>query len=266
MLRGCRSIWYSLMLVVFFTFSTGECLYSQHVHSKKRFTNWLKEDPVTLVTTFSPKHLLFIGIGVMGIAALSPLDDPASIRFYKRNQHSAYFKFADRFGEVNLVLPFSAIVFGSSLFTEKSKFQNAAFTSLQSVVMTTIAINSTKFIVGRSRPLDNDGSYDFDFFHLRDTSFPSSHTATAFACMLPWVLYYPHLYTYTLLVIPASTGLARISNGKHWITDVVAGSAIGIAISYYLTKRHLNVTDHKIQFYPTIGSGLYTFTANITIR
>ena len=83
-----------------------------------------------------------------------------------------------------------------------------------------IAVNSLKYSIGRLRP---DGtSYN---------SFPSGHTATAFmtASMLhmeygwrsPW-------FSIGGYAAAAVTGVSRIMNNRHWMTDVVAGAAIGI--------------------------------------
>lgn len=71
-------------------------------------------------------------------------------------------------------------------------------------------------------------------------SFPSGHTATAFmtATMLtkeyghksPWI----GIGAYS---VAAATGLMRMANNKHWLSDVLAGAGIGILsteIGYYL--------------------------------
>ena len=71
-------------------------------------------------------------------------------------------------------------------------------------------------------------------------SFPSGHTATAFmtATMLskeygdrsPW-------YSIAAYSLAASTGLTRMANNKHWLSDVLAGAGFGILsteIGYFL--------------------------------
>lgn len=71
-------------------------------------------------------------------------------------------------------------------------------------------------------------------------SFPSGHTATAF--MGAEFLYQEYKdvsdwYGITGYVVAAGTGLFRMSNEKHWLTDVATGAGIGILstkIAYWI--------------------------------
>ncbi len=91
------------------------------------------------------------------------------------------------------------------------------------------AINTLKYTTHVTRP---DGS--------NTHSFPSGHTATAFmtATMLtkeygdtsPWI----GIGAYS---VASATGLMRMANNKHWLSDVLTGAGIGILsteIGYYL--------------------------------
>jgi undecaprenyl-diphosphatase len=57
-------------------------------------------------------------------------------------------------------------------------------------------------------------------------SFPSGHTMVAFAVMVPLALFYPYLL-YTLLFCALSIAASRIVLGMHFLTDVIAGAALG---------------------------------------
>jgi membrane-associated phospholipid phosphatase len=65
-----------------------------------------------------------------------------------------------------------------------------------------------------------------------ENTFPSGHTATAFFGAT--VLAHEYRNTHPEFVIAGytlatATGALRIANNKHWVTDVLMGSAIGIA-------------------------------------
>lgn len=65
-------------------------------------------------------------------------------------------------------------------------------------------------------------------------SFPSGHTATAFAgAEFLWQEYKDVSIWYGIsgYIIATGTGAFRIYNDKHWLTDVVAGAGIGILSS-----------------------------------
>lgn len=98
-----------------------------------------------------------------------------------------------------------------------------------SAVIMAAAINSLKTTTKVTRP---DGS--------NNHSFPSGHTATAFmaATMMskeyggrsPW-------YSVGAYSVATATGLTRMMNNKHWLSDVMVGAGIGIIsteLGYFL--------------------------------
>jgi undecaprenyl-diphosphatase len=60
-------------------------------------------------------------------------------------------------------------------------------------------------------------------------SFPSGHSITAFAVALSIGLFYPELLAY-LLTVAALIAASRIILGMHFLSDVLAGSVIGIVL------------------------------------
>lgn len=71
-------------------------------------------------------------------------------------------------------------------------------------------------------------------------SFPSGHTATAFAgAEFLWQEYKDKSIWYGIsgYAVATATGIFRITNNKHWLTDVATGAGIGILstkIAYWL--------------------------------
>jgi undecaprenyl-diphosphatase len=62
-------------------------------------------------------------------------------------------------------------------------------------------------------------------------SFPSGHTITAFAVMASMSAFYPGLLA-GLLFGAVSVALSRILLGMHFLSDVLAGAAIGTGLAY----------------------------------
>ncbi|MFV5690247.1 phosphatase PAP2 family protein [Flavobacterium sp. ZT3R25] len=103
-----------------------------------------------------------------------------------------------------------------------------------------------------------------------NNSFPSGHTATAFAgAEFLWQEYKDKSIWYGIsgYIIATGTGLFRIYNDRHWLTDVAAGAGIGILstkIAYwihpYINKKifgsETNTTSVIAPFYNGKQSGL----------
>src|ERR1700691_2528802 len=62
-------------------------------------------------------------------------------------------------------------------------------------------------------------------------SFPSGHSITAFAVAMSVGLFYPHIEI-CLLVAALLIAASRIILGMHFLSDVLAGSAIGAALGF----------------------------------
>jgi len=62
-------------------------------------------------------------------------------------------------------------------------------------------------------------------------SFPSGHTITAFSVAVSLATFYPVLLL-GLLFCAFSVALSRILLGMHFLSDVLAGAAIGSALGY----------------------------------
>lgn len=220
----------------------------------QRFVNWLVKDPGQMITGVGSEELIRFGVAGASIATLSSADEMTYSLIHTDEGNSRFLDAANRLGAKKLAFPASAGLFGISMLTDDQKFQDAAFTSLQSLIMTNLAIGGGKFLFARTRPGTRAGAYNFDFVRLNQTSFPSGHTATAFAMVTPWVVYYPNVATYSLMVVPAATGIARVYKGKHWLSDVTAGALIGFSISYYLSREHLDYGTKSLQIWPRFGS------------
>lgn len=78
-------------------------------------------------------------------------------------------------------------------------------------------------------------------------SFPSGHTATAFAgAELLYQEYKDQSVWYGIVgyAVATGTGLFRVYNNRHWFTDIAAGAGIGILstkIAYWITPWLTNV-------------------------
>ena len=98
-----------------------------------------------------------------------------------------------------------------------------------------------KLGTGRERP---DGS--------NSRSFPSGHSAgTACSAVVIWDRYGPEAGI-PAAVIAGFTALSRITLGKHYPSDVIAGAAIGLAAGFAVTKAHNEDTQDDPGIQPVV--------------
>jgi len=148
-----------------------------------------------------------------------------------------YLDVTNHLGERIVLVPLTGVL-GISLLTDDRRFQDAAFTSFQSMGMASVLILGIKVVVGRHRPDETDSPFVFSPFS-GDTSFPSGHATAATAILVPWALYYNHPIVWGLVAAGAGgTALARIATHRHWASDVLAGGLIGTAMAVSLTRFH----------------------------
>lgn len=113
-----------------------------------------------------------------------------------------------------------------------------AYKSANAVIYSGFATQAIKLIVGRPRPYVENRRADPLSWDDDHWSFPSGHTASAFALARVLAEEYPD---YKVLFYGGAVlvGLSRIYLDKHYISDVVAGAAIG----FYL-GRHVEANTH----------------------
>ena len=123
-------------------------------------------------------------------------------------------------------------------------------------IITASITHGLKHLTKKTRP--NDGSY----------SFPSGHTTFAFTNAT--VLYNEFhetspLLAYSGYVFSTTTGVFRMINNKHWLSDVLVGAGIGILITnliyYFEPFKNFNpfVKSKNFSFYPQVSGYEYNF-------
>jgi hypothetical protein len=103
----------------------------------------------------------------------------------------------------------------------------------------TIALTyALKYGVGRLRPNEKDHK-----------SFPSGHSSVAFATATMYQMWYGWKGGVPAYAFAAITAFQRLDDNQHWLSDVIMGAAIGIAIPYMFFKGEQTAKEEFLPFY-----------------
>jgi hypothetical protein len=186
-------------------------------------------NPPSVKSFIVPAILISYGIVSLGNNAIRNLD--YSTRSELQEDHPLFANHLDNY----LQLAPMAAVYALNLAGVKGKHSVIDQTGLYllSVGIMGVSTGSVKRLADRRRP---DGADNY--------SFPSGHTANAFAAaeflnqeyrdVSPWIGYAGY-------TVATATGIMRMYNNKHWLSDVVTGAGFGIASTKiaYIIYPHL---------------------------
>jgi membrane-associated phospholipid phosphatase len=96
------------------------------------------------------------------------------------------------------------------------------------IVLTAVLVLAIKFLVRRKRP---EGEWGAIYRSTDPHSFPSGHAARAALIAVLAVLLGPPWFAALLLVWAPLVSLARVAMGVHFLSDVVAGMALGVVMA-----------------------------------
>lgn len=140
------------------------------------------------------------------------------------------------------------------------KLKKASVLAFSSMLISGVLVQGLKHIIGRTRPYAAINQYQFNgpgvpgVKSSTELSFPSGHTASAFSVAASIATIYDSKLVKILAYSAATlTGLSRIHDNKHWMSDVFMGAILGTVTGIFITKRHMNLrSNSKIQLSPAI--------------
>lgn len=120
--------------------------------------------------------------------------------------------------EVTQFIPYIAELFLEPLGAEcNAPFSDRALAAATSAILAEAVVQPVKRVVKRERPDLSDNH-----------SFPSGHTALAFAGAELTRQFYGPWWGAGAYCMASFTGFLRVRNRRHWLTDVAAGAGTGI--------------------------------------
>ena len=147
-------------------------------------------------------------------------------------------------------LPTLGILYGYGAIWKNDKAKETALKGLEAFILTGVTVQIIKELTQRHRPYADVPSNPYLWNGpqnlIPDASFPSGHSAAAFAvatvisCSYSDLIWVP-IVCYSLASL---TAVARVVENNHWASDAFVGSAIGFAIGrlvYHGSYRRLQI-------------------------
>lgn len=186
----------------------------------------------------------------IGVVMVFDEDIQHGIRSARTDTLTEFFDNVQPFGNEYAI----GVVGSFYLWGEIFKDPRAKATALDSIAATAIGpgliVNTTKYLVGRARPTDGRGAYDFQPFSGHD-SFMSGHTTEAFTLASVITEHYDALWVkITAYGLAGTVGYARLNNNRHWPSDVLVGAVVGTFVGK--TVVHFNREHHRIRLQPIV--------------
>ena len=190
---------------------------------------------------------LFTGLQFHSFSQNTDIDILKPINKHETEFKNKYLELnAESVTAISIATPAGMAIIGF-IKRDKKLQQDALFTGA-AFIASSIVTRATKGIIKRQRPFEK-----YPFIVKRDDesgglSFPSGHTSAAFCSATSLALRYRKWYVIApAYIFATSVGWARMYQGVHYPSDVVAGALVGAASAWLGYKAQKWIAGKKDQ-------------------
>ena len=177
----------------------------------------------TAVDGFDNTGLWILGVGSLATLIAFNFDNQIHDSWKNHQQMSAdVSKYGDLWGTG---VPEALIFVGQTYFDKEN-----GIPAFEGFVLGGIVTHSAKIVIGRERP---DSS--------TRTAIPSGHTQAAFSIAASMTESYGWKVGLPFWCMGVFTGLTRLADNAHWLSDVVAGATVGTFFGRAGFKHHQQI-------------------------
>ncbi len=173
-------------------------------------------------------------------------------------------------GELTDVLPSAALFLGTwgyASLVGSRPGENEAWNMFESTGLSMISAYALKYTIRRTGP---DSTTDPNRWFGGGSSFPSEHTTMAFAIGTVLAESGNPDYRWIRRVIGYGVGFGtaylRLKHNAHWLSDTVAGGALGMASAHFVMNRSAEREEaegSEISLVPVQGGVMLAYTTNL---
>jgi membrane-associated phospholipid phosphatase len=183
-----------------------------------------------LVTNFkylpSKENLFWAGAGGGLALAAHPFDDNVNEALVGNDTAENIFKAGEILGELGTLLGSASVVYAVGRIKDQPKVSHLGMDLIEALAMAEALTQTLKYTTRRERP---DGS--------GKNSFPSGHAADTFAFATALERHLNWKYSIPAYVFSSYVAISRLPANRHWLSDAVFGSAVGIIAGRTVTSH-----------------------------
>ena len=183
-----------------------------------------------LVTNFkylpSMENLYWAGAGGGLALAAHPFDDNVNHALVGNDTAENIFKVGEVLGELGTLLGSASAVYAVGRIGDKPKVSHLGMDLIEALAMSEALTQTLKYTTRRERP---DGS--------SKNSFPSGHAADTFAFATALEQHLNWKYSVPAYIFSSYVAISRLPANRHWLSDAVFGSAVGIIAGRTVTSH-----------------------------
>lgn len=187
----------------------------------------------------SRENLFWVAVGSGMALAVHPIDDNINHSLVGSRTADRIFKPGEILGELGTLLGSATAVYAVGRMTDEPRVSHVGMDLIQALLLSEGITQTLKYTTRRERP-----------DHSSRNSFPSGHAADTFAFAtalerhLGW-RYYGPAYAFASYV-----AVSRLPANRHWFSDAVFGSAVGIIAGRTVTRQESSKYPVAINYVP----------------
>jgi membrane-associated phospholipid phosphatase len=174
---------------------------------------------------------VILGIGAASAALIHPLDDNLNGHAFS-NGAKDFFVLGKYLGSVYVETGVAVGLYTIGRLkapkdgTRTNKLSHLGFDLVRANIISQAFVQGIKVVAQRDRPNGNC------------CSFPSGHAASAFATASVLERHFGYRGAWPTMVAAAYVAMSRLADKQHFLSDVVFGSALGMATGWTVVGRH----------------------------
>jgi membrane-associated phospholipid phosphatase len=174
----------------------------------------------------SKENLFWAGVGGGLALAVHPADDNVNRSLVNSDFAHDFFKLGEVLGELGTLLGSATTVYVVGRVTDQPKVSHVGMDLIQALAISEGLTQALKYTTRRERP---DGS--------TRNSFPSGHAADTFAFATALERHLGWKGAVPAYIFSSYVAISRLPANRHWFSDAVFGSAVGIIAGRTVTRH-----------------------------